>query len=380
MILCFFLMIYWKFNLEEIEDKINHSFSMPIFIICYTNSCKQCKDIDRQYSDFISLTGNRTDLYTSKIDCIENEEYCSYLNVHITPTSILILGNNSKYWPTTNSNQAEDWNLLIDKSLGGNLKRIKDSDNRSEKVQEVIRNTLNSGGVTYYLIIQYENDKTLNTFRKLAYRYLIFNVSFLYFIDPTVESYELRRYFTADYYEVSQGDISHSIKEVQFGPLHQYDLQEWNNINSIKIFLFTKNNYLLTTQKDKLISLSNEFGSKIRFGWVYVNNLTEFNQFFHYKGNDLPITIFYNLNLSCYVGTKQRTRDINSSIIEDFLNDRINCNQTIGEIPISKPTIAIQHFHNNAIDGKTFLLWSLLIGLILIGLIRLHPIRESKNE
>ena len=129
-----------------------------------------------------------------------------------------------------------------------------------------------------------------------------------------------------------------------------------------------------------MISLSSEFGSKIRFGWVYVNNFTEFNKFFNYKENDLPITIYYNPNTSCYVGTKQRTRDINSSIIEDFLNDRINCNQTIGEIPISKPTIAIQHFQNNVIDGKTFMLRYLLIGLILIGLIRLHPIRESKNE
>lgn len=381
MIICFLLHIYWRFNLDEIDEKIKNSFSMPIFVICYTPSCQKCKNIKSQYDDYISISGNRTDMYTSMINCIAHEDFCQYLGVSITPVSYLIIGNNSKYWPRTNSNKSEDWISFVDKFLNSNLKRIEL--NNKNQLFDVIQKSTENGGVTYYIIVKSNRDETLRKIRRIAYHYLIYNVSFVYSIDENIEKVSITRFYTKSCSEKFEGDLSNVINfinEVKFGPLHMYDYKEWMKVKSPKLFLFTNQNFILNSQKKGLIQLANKYHHhKISIGWISTEdeNSKQFNDYFPL--NDLPMNLIYQKkeSESCFAISKERTIDLyQKDFVTNFLNNNIACNQSSNNSTVSR----IITIKSNKISGKKFLVIYIMTGLIIIGILRLKPVEEAKEE
>lgn len=380
MILFFLLQIYWKFNFDELDEKIKNSFSMPIFVNCYTPSCVKCKNIKSQYDDFISISGNRTDMYTSMINCLANEYFCQYLGVTITPVSFLIIGNNSRYWPKTNSNKAEDWITFVDKFFNSNLKKV-DLENKNQ-LDNIIQKSTNNGGVTYYIVVKNNGDELLRKIRRSAYHYLIYNVSFAYSIDESIEKESITRFYTKDYSEKFSGDlddVDNFINEVQFGPLHMYDYEEWLKVKSPKMFLFTNQNYILNSQKKGLIKLANKF-HQISIGWSSIKEESSKLFFDHFPLNDLPINLIYNDNNgndSCFALSKERTLALSEiDFVPNFLNKYIKCNESSE----NSNTSNIIAFKYGKISGKKFLIFYTMVGLVTIGMLRLKIIEEEKEE
>lgn len=388
MILCFLLNVYWKFNLNELDEKIKNSFSMPLFVVCYVPSCKKCTNIKSEFNDFISISGNRTDMYTSMINCLVHEDFCKYLDVPITPISYLIIGNNSRYWPKTYSNQAEDWISFVDKYVNSNLKKI-DYDNKKQ-LNHIIQKSTDNGGVTYYLVVKNSRDDILRKIRRTAYHYLVYNVSFVYSINENIENAEITRFYTKNYSEKFNGDLHEAekfIEEVQFGPIHKYDYKEWKRQKSPKLFLFTNQNYILDSQKEGLIKLEDKFHRNISIGWVSMTEESSRQFFNDFPLTDLPISIIYdNINSTsyCYFLTKERTINIaETKFVENFFEQKLICNQTLDDSNITlndSPKKSIAMKSKMIISGKKFLIIYISCGLIIIGLLRLKQNDDDEKE
>ncbi|OHT00191.1 hypothetical protein TRFO_33177 [Tritrichomonas foetus] len=375
MIFFTFLFIYWDFNFDDLQEKIKDSVLMPMFVICYVPKCTGCAKIKETYNDFIAMTGNRTDIYTSMVNCIEYEDYCKYMNTTVTPTSVLIMGENPRYWPKTTVNSAEEWNTFIDRYIGGNLKKIKSK----EQLDEVIQKTTENGGVTYYLQVPKDNDENLRKIRRRAYHFLIYNVSFAYSIDESLEKPKFQRFYSKNCKIEFNDDFSQIddfINEIKFGPTHKYNMDEWNKIKNVKMAVVVNENELLEIQKNELIRLSDSFCTKVNFGWISIQETPEIMNEFSLQ-NDFPINLISDESRNCYSTTKHRLMDIyKSKFIHKFLNQQIECGEMFGHIEVQKT----EHKVNNHINAGIFTIGYITSGLLIIGLLRLRDDPESKIE
>ena len=145
------------------------------------------------------------------------------------------------------------------------------------------------------------------------------------------------------------------------------------------MFLFTNQDFLLSSQKKGLIKLADKF-HQISFGWTSTEEENSKQFFKDFPLNDLPVNIIYDtnyINNSCFSITKERTMDISDTdFLNSFLNKKLLCNQTLDSSNVTK----IMTIKQKKISGKRFLVLYIVIGLVIIGLLRLISTDEEKGE
>ena len=378
MILFFIISIQWEFNFKELENKISNSFSIPIFVICYVPNCKKCKQITTEFKEFITSTNDRDDIYISKINCLESEKYCNYFNATLLPKSYLVIGNNSRYWPQTSANTAEEWNDFIDHYIRANTKKIQ---NENQLMEYVNQNTMN-GGTTFLLKIKDNDDESLRKVRRQSYHYLIYNITFFYAFDQNLMQYEFYTFYS---YKCSLKLIGNNsmlttfINNHKFGPTHHFDLSELESIQNNKFLLIVNHDDLSISQKKNLIKIVDKYCNKIVIGWIKYSEIIQSQamkeKLINITHDMCPFVMIYNSNN--YAFSYMRLSNITESLFVDkFLNKELKDGEIFGKVCRQKNITKTE----TKVKSEFFSLSYIIFGLLIIALLRLKDIPESKIE
>ena len=284
---------------NELINYINNSLIKPIFIFFYVNKCPNCEIAKNKFNSFVEENNKRIDILITKINC-RNFNFCNELNLQILPQFYLIHGNNSKYWPNTSIIDEEFWKKIINSRISSLL--IKKNKNLIQSNWEFSLNHINSPT---------ENDINLRFIRKYIKNYFYFT-QFTYEVNSNFKQTELIINFTPNCQEkiiINSNNSLNILKNYIFGPLYEYNLNEYLEINKFfsTVFYIT-NTKLIEIQKKALLELSKK-NCQFKIGWIIFNkdieNLLKINK------TELPHLIIFNRETNNFTKYFGKICDIN---------------------------------------------------------------------
>lgn len=375
---------WWDFNESEWPKLRDKSQEKPILVICYSHHCPHCSGLPEGTKQFSDGIGNRTDFYVTMLDCAENAN-CKHFKISGTPHMTLVVGKKHKYWPRIYSRDGKDWIAFIDSYLYSKPREITTNyELEKAKIEPM------DGGTTFHLETPSTEGKLFEQFSKLTRMYKLYNDTFTYRINKSLNQSSLTAYLSP-HCSLEYDNILSLDKFVElhkFGALHHYDGEEYKLINKkTPSVVITIGDDLLVAQRNALWLYSNKFCGKIAVGYASTKKSNMIQKEMKFKSiSDLPLIVYYNSFKQCRSFGKMRAltaidfiqKAHNLELCGQYYTGKIG-NSTLSEKSNgNKNNIAIPQI---IINGSSFILSYFLTGFAFIIVLRAKgTFTPGKNE
>lgn len=355
---------------NSIDEYIKNSWDVPLVLMFYAKHCSRCDGIHEAFQEF----SRRGDIHVGLVNCGEKYEFCRKFGVTIVPRVILVIGQNRRYWRTTD--MITDLTGFVDGYLMANTFNLDSNDwkLRNDMLSTTVASATWRGGSTFVLTIPELRNEMLVRFRQISQKSKLFGTNFAYSLTPSQSNPNLSVFYGSVACQIFKRDdesLDNFVERFQFGPLHKYDLDEWSEKRrSISTLILVVEDDLLEIEQQALISLAEKYCSKLAVGWISVREFPGVLEELGKQKTDLPFTVHSKMGQNCHTFTKSRTSAlIESSFIEQAEAER-ECGKEYG----------VTKVYSNTVSGSTFLGIFAGILLLMIGLVRLIPLEETKDD
>jgi thiol-disulfide isomerase/thioredoxin len=261
----FGISVWWEFNETEFHILKHQTFSRPIFVVCYSDSCPNCVGVPELARDFAQNLGNRSDLLVTTVNT-KNHDDIKHFRITGTPFFCLVLGPKRKYWPKTMDRSEQQWDEFIREQTSPSLRQIDNATELSDAIQKTF-----AGGSAFHLEVPSPDDPWIEEMRNLSRLYRIYDASFTYHINSSIKSRLLRVHRSPGcWVDFTDRNMTHFIDDFKFSHFHKYDAEEYEfTIERLRLFIFIVIQALQPEEIDLLTELSS--GPACRdtyFGWA----------------------------------------------------------------------------------------------------------------
>lgn len=360
--------VWWNYNRRLMSDKIQNSDKTPVFALLYSPSCVHCHGLPEKLEAYSSTNSSRNDVIFTSINC-DVTGNCGRFPVDSFPTFILVIGNQQRYWPKTFDRNPETWEEMISRYSKRKMIEIRSDEELDRQVTET-----SQGGSTFYFEIPSENDTVYQLMQSLYRKYLIFNDTFVYKIEPTISTPKIYAYRSPVCYEEFSGKLIKSeiiafLDEFRYSHAHRYDTREWrlenNNHRTLTYIGYHHPSY---HQIEETMSVSKWFCHDVSIGWAQGTNFELALRTLRINVTELPVTVAANKEQNCISIVNQT--DVVS--LRRALNAQV-CDSRFKNI-WREALIRVK------IPGTGFTIFLFSCGLGAIMLIRLYESYASKDE
>ena len=266
----FVLLIYlvrseWlNYSYLSLSLKMLHSKSKPIFVLFFSPHCGHCSGIPEALHDWANDLGRRKDIYITQIDCY-NTYGCIPFGIDRTPTQVLIIGNNKKYWPNTYYRDGKDWDLWVNQTWTEHLHEIDPSDLYNETLQT------RNGGSTFYLQVPSKDSPILKKVAQLSRYYSIFHCNFVYSINISLKSPQFYAYQSPYCFHSYSfyWNLQSFIEKYKFSAIHQFDSDEFFSYHSKPSAILYTRAPISDGQIDSLVELTKNCEDSKKKDYIY---------------------------------------------------------------------------------------------------------------
>ena len=355
---------------SSIDEYTKNSLDVPLVLMFYAKHCSRCDGIHEAFKVF----SRRGDIHVGLVNCGEKYEFCQKFGVTIVPRVTLVIGQNRRYWRSTDI--VADLSGFIDGYLMANTFNVDSNDGKpkNDMISTAVAGATSRGGSTFVLTVPELRDEMLVRFRQISQKSKRFGTNFAYSLTPSQSNPNLSVFYGSVACQIFKRDdesLDNFVERFQFGPLHKYDLKEWSEKRrNISTLILVVEDDLLEIEQQALINLAEKYCSKLAVGWISVREFPGVLEELGKQKTDLPFTVHSKMGQNCHTFTKSRT----SSLIESSFIERAEAERECGK------EYGVAKAHENTVSGSTFFGMFAGILLLMIGLVRLIPLEETKDD
>jgi hypothetical protein len=326
--------------------------------------------------------GNRTDVSVSIVNCLDDPEFCHELHVFMTPTALLAIGPKRRLWPSTPSVDPETWTSFIDRHVAPNLFKYL-PENAAKKFESIIDSSSEAGGTAFFLKVPTQTDELLLPARRLSSQYHLIGSTFSYVIGGSAASLavSIGQHRCMIYWD-KKSNATEFIEAHKFGPLHQYDIEEWRASVALSDtgMLFVKTD-LKGSQRRALRRLAAENCGSVSFGWMALPESRQLLPELGMTEAELPFFAFTRRGSNCHFFSQNRTATLTASgFFSRARDEEVLCDRST-QIPTPIPQFAPTEPNlRSSPNGRLFVAVSFAIGIGLIAVLQARNSQESKSE
>jgi hypothetical protein len=291
--------VWWKFQSRHWQEKVINSHKTPLLVLVYQTSCVHCNGLPELHQKYSDEKPDRTDVIFTAVDC-DYQLTCRHFPVTSYPTYMLVVGDNPRYWQIIESRNPKDWEEYIERYTKFELKEINST---TELTTEIFRSMY--GGTIFYAGVPSKDDELLKILGPEIRKFVIFNVSFVYRVNPEIETATFTAYRSPFCSITFKGPIYKSeifafINEYKFGHLHQYDDYEWfeesGNRRTLINFEYSS---LSQENREKLAQYSTMFCENTSIGWISATKAPLAVRGLRINYTEMPILVAANKETNC---------------------------------------------------------------------------------
>ena len=313
--------ICWEFSKHIFHEKIRNSHKNPLFALCYSPSCSHCHGLPEQIKEYADSQPNRTDIIFTSVNC-DVSGNCDRFGLREIPQYILVVGENNVYWPKMKISNFSEWEKFISHYIEYDIEEISTKD----ELDAAIKNTF-YGGTTFHIETPSISDSSLSIIRQLVKRYIVFNDTFTYRLNYSIQNSELYAYrspYCIHKFEgsISKHEISGFINENRFGYMHKYSFNEWIEENRIRrTAIFFEYGVIDEEHISSLNRLARDHCKDLSIGWASGNDAKSALKMAKINQTELPIVLISNKKKDCSAMTSST---LNPSKIHSFSRMALN--------------------------------------------------------
>jgi len=291
--------LWWDYNKHIFSEKIRNSHKNPIFALCHAPSCSHCHGLPEAIREYSETQPNRTDITFTSVNC-DISGNCDRFGLKEIPQYVLVVGENSIYWPRMRSPNNTDWESFIKHYLQYDIEEI----SSESDLNHAIAKTAN-GGTTFHIEASSISDPTLGIMKDIVKRYIVFNDTFTYRLNYSIASTEIYAYRSPFCVQKFDGirtkpEIAAFVNENRFGYMHRYSYSEWIDENRIrKTAIFFEWGYIDPERQAMLYKLSKEHCKDVSLGWSSGNEAKGPLRMARINTTELPILLITNKKKDC---------------------------------------------------------------------------------
>lgn len=321
-----------EFNEQKFKELVENSRKSPFFVIFYTPTCTNCKDIENIFNS-LPFVNNKNGIASMLIDCHTTTIYKS-LNLETIPIAYFIDTNKRRYWKQ-----------LTEINYNSILSFI--SENSKFNIQRANFNLSNQTDFTqYHIYAQSETDLILKNTRKLS-KSIAKSNKFTYTINQTSNS-NITAFLGNGICNISSRntDELHSFyMKTRFSPFHYFDDEEIFEMKRNPIVIVYLCSDFNTFSDKFIIDLQKKFCDKIIIGYSTAELSPNLLNKANLTINDLPVVVsYYNDCTKIYLG---RFFLENANEFINDLFDSTHCVDTYGKREMIKSLMMQENNEDN---------------------------------
>lgn len=283
--------IWWDYNSSELSSKIANSVEHPVFILFYTPWCHRCAHLPKEVRDF---SAQESSVIFTTIDCT-NADDCRYFNVTSIPNTLLIRGDNPKYWPRL-AHRDQTWQSFYEDEAGPAVKIVKSNQELGPYLMRSI-----DGQTVFHLTTPNTSTALIEEYKRDAEKLRVWGCKFTMKLKPgSVTS--LRAYYSPNCIRKIKGNISNLYSFMEhrtFSSFHRYDYSEYAARNTSEPFaMLLFDGVLPEPHYNAIYKLSGLRCQTIRFGWANGNDEWVMREF-GIPVEQLPVLVGTNSDVNC---------------------------------------------------------------------------------
>lgn len=295
----FFLFLFcsskwWNFTDADFYVYMQEDSKLVPIVGLFTNS-SQSNTIMENFKNFSTNFQSTYKIDFTHVDCLKTNFCNTKVQISEFPSIYLIQGPLYFYWKKI---EITNWESEINNFMNSNEPELLANNEYSlEKVQK--------GGSLFQLTIQKQFKTVYNFFCKYITYYRIFNSSFTYSINESIQAATITCYFSENCFirqRIRPIEIESFFEENKFSFYHVYHQNEIKNYIEISPFAFIvfQDQSQMNFSSEKVFDTFKQQCSKFKFGFIDSKKNQNFIKEFSLENKTLPFVFAINVFENCY--------------------------------------------------------------------------------